>query len=377
MKKILFIALLGLLSSPMMNAQEAAEEPQPKDWKWSGLVGLNANATGMVNWSAGGKNSIAATAFGKVKLLYDKNSLSWETNIDVEYGLTYVDQKFDKLQKSSDHLKFDTKFGWAFKPHWYLTAQAGFHTQFDLGKKYTGTEATNPIISNILAPSYTDISVGIDYKHSYNGADFSAYISPLAGRITTAYISDKLNDEWADATDLYPEGLRQSIQETNGCFHYVDAADGGLTKVYDNAKAELGLTIKGSISYTYKDFKLATDVSLYTPYAWDKTALFEVNDIEGSTTHIFSRAQMEAKGLPLDDPTVSYLGYRDNNRRFGNFDVDWNVLLSYQFLKCLNVTLTTNLKYVNGLNIADSDGNHPCERVQFLANLGLGIGYSF
>ena len=378
MKKIFFIALLGLLSAPMMNAQEAAEEPQPKDWKWSGLVGLNANATGMVNWAAGGKNSVAGTVFGKVKLLYDKNSLSWETNLDVEYGMTYVDQPFDKVQKSSDHLKFDTKFGWAFKPHWYLTAQAGFHTQFDLGKKYTGTEATNPIISNILAPSYTDISVGIDYKHSYKGADFSLYLSPVAGRITTAYVSDKLNDEWADSYDLYPDGLRQSLQEANGCFHYDDDYTGGLVKKYDNAKAELGLTLKGGIAYTYKDFKLATNVTLFTPYAWDKTPLYEyviIDSDEEIVKHIYTKAQMEAKGIALKDAT--YLGHRDNNRRFGNFDVDWDVLISYQFLKCLNVTLTTNLKYVNGLNIADSDGNHPCERVQFLANLGIGIGYSF
>ena len=375
MKKFLLIALSGLLFAPMVMAQDAQEEPQPKDWKWSGLVGLNVNATGMVNWAAGGKNNVAGTVFGKVNLLYDKNNLSWETNLDVEYGMTYIDQTYDKVQKSSDHLKFNTKFGWAFKPHWYLTAQAGFQTQFDLGKKYTGDENTNTIISNILAPSYTDISLGIDYKHSYNGADFSLYLSPIAGRITTAYVSDKLNDEWADSKDLYPDGLRQSLQEKNGCFHYDDDHTGGLVKVYDNAKAELGLTLKGSISYSIKDFKLATNVTLFTPYAWDKTPLYQYVEPDGAATHIYTKAQMEAKGYEISPE--NYMGYRDNNRRFGNFDVDWDVLVSYQFLKCLNITLTTNLKYVNGLNIADKDGNHPCERVQFLANLGLGVAYSF
>jgi hypothetical protein len=35
------------------------------------------------------------------------------------------------------------------------------------------------------------------------------------------------------------------------------------------------------------------------------------------------------------------------------------------------------LKYVNGLKIADKDGNNPTERVQFLANLGIGVSYAF
>ena len=132
---LLGVLLLGFLT---MSAEEAATEVQ-KDWKWSGIVGLNANATGMVNWSAGGKNNITGNVFGKVRCLYDKNSMSWDTDLDVEYGLSYVDQKYDKLQKASDHLKFNTKFGWAFKPKWYLTVNAGFQTQFDLGRKYTGT----------------------------------------------------------------------------------------------------------------------------------------------------------------------------------------------------------------------------------------------
>ena len=75
-----------------------------------------------------------------------------------------------------------------------------------------------------------------------------------------------------------------------------------------------------------------------------------------------------------------YLGYRDNNRRFGNFDVDWTVMVSYQFLKCLNVTLSTDLKYINGLKIDKvlADGTvESKERVQFMGIIGLGVGYSF
>ena len=382
-----FILLVAVLCAVSVMAQEAAApaeaEPVKKDWQWSGIVGLNASATGMVNWAAGGKNNVTGTAFGKVRCLYEKNSLSWDTDIDVEYGLTYVDQTYDKLQKSSDHFKLNTKFGWAFAKQWYLTVNAGFQTQFDLGRKYTGTAASNPIVSNILAPSYTDISVGIDWKPN---SIFSVYLSPVAGRITTAYISNKVNDEFKDDVDadgnrLYAVDLRQSLQESYGVWKYVsDDATGGLAKKYMNARAELGMTLKGSINWSYKDLKIITNLTLFTPYAWDKTKLynFSYDDGQEIINGVFTSGQLAKKAAAgYDTSTATYLGFRDNNRRFGNFDVDWDVAISYQFLKGLNVTLSTNLKYVNGLKIADKNGNNPVERVQFLANLGLGVSYAF
>jgi len=379
-----------LLLASLIWAEDAT--PVKKDWQWSGIVGLNATATGMVNWAAGGKNNVTGVAFGKVRLLYDKDNLSWDSNLDVEYGMSYVDQTYDKVQKASDHLKFDSKFGWAFQKQWYLTVQAGFQTQFDLGRTYLGTGAPNPVISNILAPSYTDISVGIDWKPN---SIFSVYLSPVAGRITTAWVSNSVNERFKDfnrETDMFINqitkstaddyDLREAMQEKYGVWRYTDIGDNGYSKDYSNVKAELGLTLKGTVNYTYKDLKVMTGLTLYTPYAWDKTKLYDVvyTDAESTMqTRIFSDPQI-AKLLTKKGNTIlsqDYLGYRDNNRRFGNFDVDWTVTLSYQLLKCLNVTLSTDLKYVNGLKIADKDGNNPVERVQFLANLGLGVSYAF
>jgi hypothetical protein len=71
-----------------------------------------------------------------------------------------------------------------------------------------------------------------------------------------------------------------------------------------------------------------------------------------------------------------YFQYSNNNRQFGHFDVDWDVAVSYQFLKVLNVTLSTSMKYYPGVLIANKNGDLK-ERVQFKSVLGLGIGYSF
>jgi hypothetical protein len=336
-KYLLSILLSGWVAS--LFAQEAEKTVSP--WSCTGIVGLNASATGLVNWSAGGNNNINGVAFGKVRLLYTGKNLSWETNLNLEYGLSFVDQKYDSFQKSSDVIDFKTKFGWQFHKSWFLTVSGGFKSQFDLGRAYDGTEAADPIVSKFLSPSYTDISVGIDWKPN---SIFSIYLSPVAGQITTAYVGDAL--------EAANPGLRRQMQEKFATWTYSNKpnADGTYDKIYQNYKAELGLTFKGSINYTYKDLKVMTTVGLFTPYAWDKTEMY--------------------------DAEKHFIGYRDNNRRFGNFDVDWDVAVSYQFLKCLNVTLSTSLKYYNGVKIADKDGNL-AERVQFKSVLGLGVGYSF
>lgn len=336
MKKIL-LSIFALSLTLFVSAQEATPSP----WSCTGVLGLNASATGLVNWAAGGNNNVTGVAFGKVRLLYSENNISWDSNLDMEYGLSYIDQEFDPFQKSSDKLNFSTKLGWQFHKAWYLTAAAGFKSQLAYGRAYGGTDADDPIISKFLSPSYTDISVGIDWKPN---SIFSVYLSPVAGQITTAYVGD--------AIEKANPGLRQQMQEKYATWSYSkqENADGTYDKIYKNYKAELGLTLKGAINYTYKDFKIITSVALFTPYAWDKTEMF--------------------------DAEKNFIGYRDNNRRFGNFDVDLDAALSYQFLKCLNVTLSTSLKYFNGVKIANADGIL-AERVQFKGTLGLGVGYSF
>ncbi|MCQ2334535.1 MAG: DUF3078 domain-containing protein [Paludibacteraceae bacterium] len=330
-----------------------------KDWKFSGVLGLNAAATGLVNWAAGGNNNVNGVVYGRFRLLYHKNNIAWDTNLDTEYGLTWIDQQYDPFQKSSDKLNLTTKFGWEFKPTWYLTALAGFQSQFAYGRAYDGTEAFDPIISKFMAPSYTDISVGIDWKPN---DIFSVYLSPIAGRITTVCVGNKLNNSYKAEHGV---DLEQELKDKYAVFHYAKEADalGNFDKLYDrNVRAELGLSFKGSINYSIKDLKISTSLGLFTPYAWDKQ---EVGTVEVA-------------------PNKTKKLYRDNNRRFGNFDVDWDCALSYQFFNCLQVTLSTSLKYYNGVMIdkvynknMPDEAVYADERVQFKGVLGIGVGYSF
>ena len=347
-------------------------ENAEKAWKFDGTVGLNAAATGLVNWAAGGKNNVNGIAYAKLHLLYHKDAIAWETNFDTDFGMTWIDQEEDAFQKSSDNIKLATKFGWEFKPTWYLTLLGSFQSQYALGRNYV--EGYNDIASKWLAPSYTDISVGIDWKKSVKGADFSVYLSPVAGRITTAYISDSWNDKYnAEYHQAFVDGkidpavynpaynLRNELQITNGTYKYL--ADG--TKDYRNFRAELGLSFKGSIAYTYKDLKLGTTLLLFSPY----------QGLGFSLKDLYEQAN-GAGSWETRNVNENYFEYSNNNRYFGNFDIDWDVALSYQFLKCLQVTVTTSLKYYPGTLIANKNGDL-AERAQFKGVIGLGVGYSF
>ena len=375
-------------------------ENAEKAWKFDGTVGLNAAATGLVNWAAGGKNNVNGIVYAKLHLLYHKNAIAWETNFDTDFGMTWIDQKEDAFQKSSDNIKLATKFGWEFKESWYLTVLGSFQSQYALGRNYV--DGYNDIISKWLAPSYTDISVGIDWKKSYKGADFSIYLSPIAGRVTTAYTGDAWNRKYSreaalgafqyaldqaktsaertaaqtayDAAALaYDNGggfdlqtaagedLRSKMQKAYGTYVY-DAAG---NKVYRNARAEFGLSFKGGIAYTYKDLKLSTTLALFSPYQGKG---FSLKDLYENT--------YGAGSWETSDKNENYYEYSNNNRYFGHFDVDWDCALRYQFLKCLQITLQTSLKYYNGTLIADKEGNLS-ERCQFKGVIGLGVGYSF
>lgn len=384
MKKIFTIAALFLLSAGMfaqdvnkatVEGQAAAAKNAANDlktidtgekaWKFDGVVGLNAAATGLVNWAAGGNNNVNGVAYAKLHLLYHKDAIAWETNFDTDFGLSYIDQPEDPFQKSSDNIKLATKFGWEFSESWYLTAVGSFQSQYALGRSYeTGY---NPAISKWLAPSYTDISVGIDWKKSVNGADFSVYLSPIAGRISTAWVSDamntKINNEYAaEFGALGAYDFRNDLQQRYGTYTY-DKTSG--EKIYRDFRADLGLSLKGAIAYKYENLTLSTTLGLFTPYqgkGFDLKALYDKANGEGAWD-----AQADAD---------KYFRYSNNNRQFGHFDVDWDVAVSYQFLKVLNVTLSTSMKYYPGVLIADKKGDLK-ERVQFKSVLGLGIGYSF
>jgi len=339
MKRIFLTVIIGLFAIvPALNAQEkekaaaeaamgtkvksAAITDSVKHWKFTGMFGLNASETQFWNWAAGGNNNITGVLYANLTLSYKKNKLSWDNNLDSEFGELYSSDLKPQLRKSNDKLNLYSKFGYEIAKSWYFTVLGSFKTQFAKGYEYANNDAGDKfLISDWASPSYTDLSVGIDWKPN---DIFSIYVSPVAGRLTFCRDST-LRDKY---------GLPEAEDE-NGLIYR------------PSANAALGLSIKGGINYTkIKNLKIITTVTLFTPYT-------------------------------------------SKQQKFGNFDVDWDFAISYNFLKCLSVSLMTSLKYYDQVMIAGKDWNgvtaadgaqwhgYPAARVQFKEMLGIGLGYSF
>lgn len=312
MKKFFFLFLCCFFSISLCATQEypptvgkysqdtVIPDP-PKYWKFSGTAGLNITQVGLWNWAGGGNNNANGRIFGNLTLNYKRERLSWDTNLDTEFGLMYVPETAFTWRKSSDKINFSTKLGYEFSKTWFLTMLGEFKSQYAKGYEYkteNGIE-TETYVSKWLSPSYTDLSIGVDYKPN---TLFSFYLSPLAGRVTTS-------------TDTL---LRAKYGVP-------------LDKPFI---ANLGMVFKAGMNYSpVQDLKIITTLTLYSPYT--------------------------SKTQP-----------------FGNIDVDWDLTVSYQFFRVLNVSLSTSLRYYDQVKITDKNGNTG-PRTQFKEVIGVGVGYSF
>lgn len=355
--QLCIVSLLGIL--PIMAQSDSI--PQ-KAWKFSGTFGLNATATGLLNWTGGGKSTLSALSFAKLNLLYNKGRVAWETRLDTDFGMLWADQDEDPVKKTSDNIKLMTKLGWEFRPSWFLTVEGNFQSQYAVGRKMR--KGYDPPISMWLAPAYTDLSIGIDWKKSVGPFNFSVYLSPLAELVVTVLVSDKANEtlseEYRENVPSEPDyDFRREMQMRYATFKVVRNAEGHPEIDWRNYRTEFGFLFRAYIACQYRKLAFDTTFAAFTPY-------------QGKG---YNMKQAYEAAHPNEKWDI-YYHYSNMNRLFGNFDVNWDLNFSYQFTKVLNITLSTRLQYYSGLVVVDKPDDCK-ERVQLKAILGLGLGYRF
>ncbi len=191
MNRIITIIVLTCLSFTGF-AQDTLFASKDTIWKCGGLAALNFTQVSLSNWSAGGQNSLSGIALFNYFAYYKKGKNTWDSNIDLAYGLT---QNGDNNPiKSEDKIDLATKYGrHAFK-NWYYTALLGFKSQFSDGYNYPNDSVK---ISNFLSPAYITLALGLDYKPNDN---FSLLIAPITGRIIIVN-DENLSDAGAFGVD--------------------------------------------------------------------------------------------------------------------------------------------------------------------------------
>lgn len=178
-------------------------EPLPRYWKKGGNFGFNFTQTTYSNWAAGGVNSISGQLLLGLYVNYKKDSTSWENSGDFAFGL--VQQGKGYVRKTDDKIDLTSKYSkYAFNKVWYYSALLGFKTQFLPGYTFEDDTART-LVSDFLAPAYTILAIGLDYRPNKK---FSLFIAPVTGKIT--YVR---NQELADKGSF---GVKAAEYDTAG-----------------------------------------------------------------------------------------------------------------------------------------------------------------
>lgn len=173
---------VALAVGGIMNAQtditDAALAARPIDtipdgWTKSGVFNINLTQVNLTNWAAGGFNTVSGIAMFNGAANRKKGRTNWDNSLVLAFGGQQINNG-DPV-KTDDRIELNSKYGYALKPKWYLAGVFQFKTQFT-----EGFDADMNRISNFLAPGYTLLGVGAEYRPNDN---FSVFLSPATARL--------------------------------------------------------------------------------------------------------------------------------------------------------------------------------------------------
>ena len=191
--KVILIAALTLGSLSFLRAQNPTQALEnavngttitkdPNDttkmtWKTGGLFNLTFNQAALSNWAAGGdKFALSLNSLLNLYAYYTDGRRSWDNFLLSAYGLTNTTSL--GTRKTDDRFDITSRYGYDLGKKWYLSALFDFRTQFAPGYNYTSANSKQ-LTSDLLAPAYALLSLGINYKPNNN---FSVFLSPVTAR---------------------------------------------------------------------------------------------------------------------------------------------------------------------------------------------------
>ena len=226
-------------------------------WKYSGITGINFSQTTLVNWVAGGENTIASNLYLNGELKYAKGSWAWDNILALQYGMVYSDEY--NWRKNVDKIALTSKLGYKINKVWYYSLMFDYNTQFAKGYNYPNTENW---ISNFMSPAYSNLALGIDYKPNEH---FSVFFSPISMRAT--FVLDDSLSRVSGGSFGVPEG--------------------------DKIKLEAGALLKASMKKDImKNVSAISTLDAFTPYTenfgnidvnWDVMLSFKINELLTAT----------------------------------------------------------------------------------------------
>lgn len=190
MKKILLLFTAGI--SILATAQDGtvkdlqkdagksikkdAADTSTKTWRKGGIYGLNISQGSLSNWAAGGDDfSLSVNSLLSLYAFYQKDKHSWDNTFD--FNLGYVNTTSLGSRKNDDRFDLLSKYGYALSPKLNVAGLFNLRSQFFKG--YTFSDNVKSLSSNLMAPCYLLLSLGLDYKPT---KDLSIFFSPATAR---------------------------------------------------------------------------------------------------------------------------------------------------------------------------------------------------
>ena len=123
--KSVFTAILLIIISLNLYAQDSTEVKKDTLWVPKGIVGLNLSQVALSNWSQGGQSSISFTFFSLFGIDYIGDVWKWKNNLKFAYGRTkFGDEEY---RTNENEIFFEStlihQLDWAVSPYAGVTAQ--------------------------------------------------------------------------------------------------------------------------------------------------------------------------------------------------------------------------------------------------------------
>ena len=317
----------------------APESVKPQYWTNSLKTNVNVGQTSLNNWAAGGDNTVSFAGFVDGNANYAKDEMFWNNRLQLDYGFLYASSK-PILQKNTDRIYLESKWGYKTESmkNLYFSANYDFKSQFTTGYDYNTPESlvdangnqlegealkqawkdARGLKSGFLAPAYTNLALGIDYKPANW---LSVNLAPLTGGYVIVQ-DEALRKSYSMHLKKEYEGKGEADMPTDG-------------SQYKSSRFELGAQVKVAAAVNVNDnFKYSTQVVLF----------------------------------------YNYLGGQKCPR------INWDNRVDWKLAKYFSLTFTTNMIYddtimiVNPNDVAEfPDGR---ARVQFKQSLAFGFTYT-
>lgn len=161
MKKLLLIFLIAVSFNSF--AQDIPDSVLVDGWNMVGVVGLNLSQTALVNWSQGGSNSLAYSAYANLGAILKDHPWKWKNRLSIIYGRTKLEDV--GYRTTENDIYFETVLSrnvrWVVDPFVSVTVRTAVTKGYD----YSVAD-TNIQIVDFFDPGYVSEAIGFTYDQN-------------------------------------------------------------------------------------------------------------------------------------------------------------------------------------------------------------------